>query len=97
MRVQGGQQRKTGRGFRPGQKPEYKLVVRGGTVVDGSGRPRFVGDVGVGFDGKIAAVGQGLGRGAEEIDAAGKLVTPGFIDVYAPIPPKGHLVLPAWG
>jgi N-acyl-D-amino-acid deacylase len=62
--------------------PEHELVVRGGTIVDGTGKPRFVADVGIGRDGKIAAIGPGLGRGAREIDATGKLVTPGFIDVH---------------
>lgn len=59
----------------------YDLVVRGGTVVDGSGAAPFEADVGV-KDGKIAAVGKIAGAGAEEIDAAGKLVTPGFVDVH---------------
>ena len=66
-----------------GDPPEYALVVRGGTVLDGSGSPRFVGDVAVGSNGRIAAVGAGIaGRGAQEIDASGKLVTPGWVDVH---------------
>ena len=56
-------------------------VVRGGTVVDGSGGARFVGDVGV-AGGRIVAVGHVAGRGVEEIDARGKIVTPGFVDVH---------------
>ena len=59
----------------------YDLVIRGGTIVDGSGGEPFVGDVAV-RGGKIAAVGQGLDAGAEEIDASGKIVTPGFVDVH---------------
>jgi len=59
----------------------YDLVIRGGTIVDGSGGEPFVGDVGV-RDGRIAAVGRGLEAGAEEIDASGKIVTPGFVDVH---------------
>ena len=59
----------------------FDLVIRGGTVVDGTGGDPFVADVGV-QDGKIAAVGQGLAPGAEEIDATGKIVTPGFVDVH---------------
>ena len=55
---------------------EHALVVRGGSICDGSGAPRFTGDVAVGHDGRIAAIGQGLGAGEREIDAAGKLVTP---------------------
>ena len=57
----------------------YDLVVRGGTIVDGSGLPRYRADVGV-DGGTIAAIGRIGERGAEEIDAEGHVVTPGFID-----------------
>ena len=57
------------------------LVIRGGTVVDGSGAPPFQADVAV-AGGRIVAVGKGLPPGAEEIDATGLLVTPGFVDVH---------------
>ena len=60
---------------------EFDLVVRNGTIVDGSGGAPFHGDVAV-QDGRIAAIGKVRGRGAEEIDAAGKLVTPGFVDIH---------------
>jgi N-acyl-D-aspartate/D-glutamate deacylase len=59
----------------------YDLVLRGGTVVDGSGAAPFVADVGV-KDGRIAAIAPNLPAGASEIDAAGRLVTPGFVDVH---------------
>src|SRR5262245_42561297 len=59
----------------------YDLVIRGGTVIDGSGGPAREADVGV-KDGLVAAVGQISGRGGEEIDARGKLVAPGFVDVH---------------
>jgi N-acyl-D-aspartate/D-glutamate deacylase len=59
----------------------FDLVIRNGKVVDGTGRDAFDGDVAV-QDGRIAEVGRGLGRGREEIDAAGRLVTPGFVDVH---------------
>lgn len=59
----------------------YDLVVRGGLVVDGTGAAPFEADVGV-RDGRIAAVGRLAGGGTEEIDAAGRLVTPGFVDVH---------------
>ncbi|MCA1661242.1 MAG: D-aminoacylase [Novosphingobium sp.] len=61
--------------------PAYDLVIRNGTIVDGTGSPRFTGDVAV-RDGLIAAVGQVRGDGAEEIDAAGKIVAPGWVDIH---------------
>jgi N-acyl-D-aspartate/D-glutamate deacylase len=60
---------------------EFDLVVRGGNIADGYGGPLVEGDVAV-KDGKIAAVGKNLGKGTEEIDARGKLVTPGFVDIH---------------
>ncbi|APZ99265.1 amidohydrolase [Sphingopyxis sp. QXT-31] len=59
----------------------YDLVIRGGTVVDGTGGDAFVADIAIDGD-RIAAIGQSLGAGREEIDAAGKIVTPGFVDVH---------------
>jgi len=59
----------------------YDLVVRGGQVFDGSGSEGFAADVGV-KDGRIAAVAPGLPAGREEIDATGKIVTPGFVDIH---------------
>ena len=60
---------------------DYDLVVRGGTVADGTGTGTREADVAV-KDGKIAAVGTVSGKGAEEIDAKGLLVTPGFVDIH---------------
>ncbi|MEN0073734.1 MAG: amidohydrolase family protein [Paracraurococcus sp.] len=57
------------------------LVIRGGTVIDGSGAPGRVADVAI-EGGRIAAIGEGLPRGREEIDASGRLVTPGFVDIH---------------
>ncbi len=57
------------------------LVIRGGTIVDGSGGERFTGDVGI-QGGRIAAVGRVDEKGRREIDAAGLLVTPGWVDVH---------------
>ena len=57
------------------------LIIRGGTVVDGSGGPMLDADVAV-SDGQIIAVGQVRETGAEEIDARGRLVMPGFVDVH---------------
>ncbi len=60
-------------------KPD--LVIRGGTVVDGSGGPMIEADVAV-SDGRITAVGPVSESGTEEIDARGRLVMPGFVDVH---------------
>lgn len=59
----------------------YDLVIRGGTVVDGTGGDAFVADIAIDGD-RIVAIGQSLGAGREEIDAAGRIVTPGFVDVH---------------
>ena len=61
--------------------PAFDLVSRGGTVVDGTGSAPREADVGI-VGNKIAAVGVVSGGGAEEIDAKGKLVTPGFVDIH---------------
>jgi len=61
--------------------PSFDLVIRGGTVVDGTGAPKRRADVGV-RDGLIVAVDPDLPPGREELDATGKLVTPGFVDVH---------------
>ena len=55
------------------------LVIRGGTVVDGSGKARFTADVGI-ADGKIVKVGRVTSVAARTIDADGLIVSPGFID-----------------
>ena len=60
---------------------EHDLVIRHGTVVDGTGAQRFIGDVAV-TDGRIIAVGEVEGSGRREIDAEGHLVTPGFVDIH---------------
>jgi N-acyl-D-amino-acid deacylase len=57
----------------------YDVVIRNGTVVDGTGLPGYRADVGI-QDGIITAIGRIHERGAEEIDAEGHAVTPGFID-----------------
>jgi len=60
---------------------EADLVIRGGTIVDGTGAAPFVADLAV-RDGLISAVGPNLPSGRAEIDATGKLVTPGFVDIH---------------
>jgi N-acyl-D-aspartate/D-glutamate deacylase len=56
-------------------------VIRGATIVDGSGKPGYTGDVAL-KDGKIAQVGGKSAPGTREIDANGLLVTPGWVDVH---------------
>lgn len=59
----------------------FDLVIRGGTIVDGNGGTPYKADVGVTND-RITAIGENLGAGAKEIDATGKIVTPGFVDIH---------------
>jgi N-acyl-D-aspartate/D-glutamate deacylase len=62
--------------------PEYDLVIRGGTVVDGTGLPRIRADVGV-KNGRVAMVsGRIAAGGAKELDASGCIVAPGAIDLH---------------
>ena len=59
---------------------QYDLIIQNGTVIDGSGLPRFRADVGI-TDGKIAAIGRIRGESAKDlVDAEGHVVAPGFID-----------------
>ena len=60
----------------------YDLIIRNARIVDGTGRPAFEGDIAV-TDGIIAAVGSVEGSGEREIDAAGNLLTPGWVDVHS--------------
>lgn len=61
---------------------EFDLILEGGRVVDGTGNPSFVADVGV-RDGRIAALGRLRGRAARRrIDVRGKVVAPGFVDIH---------------
>src|SRR5262245_36466858 len=59
----------------------HDLVIRNGTVVDGTGQPRRAADVAIDA-GVISALGEVSGRGRREINAAGLLVTPGWVDVH---------------
>ena len=59
----------------------HDLVIRGGTVVDGMGGAPFVADVAIDGD-RVSLIGEVLAQGREEVDATGKLVTPGFVDVH---------------
>jgi len=59
----------------------YDLVIRGGTLVDGTGAPSRRADVAIDGD-QVVAVGNDLGEARREIDAAGLLVTPGWVDIH---------------
>jgi len=59
----------------------YDILIRNGTIVDGSGMPRFRADVGI-SGGKIAAIGKLRENARETIDADGHIVSPGIIDAH---------------
>ena len=59
----------------------HDLVIRGGDIADGRGGPLRSADIAI-DQGRITAVGQVSGTGRDEIDARGKLVTPGFVDIH---------------
>ena len=74
----------------------WDILIRGGMVIDGSGRPGEIADVAI-ADGHIARIGPALaGEAARTIDAAGLAATPGFIDIKThsdftlPINPKAE-------
>jgi len=60
---------------------EYDLLIKNGTIVDGTGNEPFVGDVAV-HDGEIKAIGSIESSAKETIDAEGRAVTPGFVDIH---------------
>jgi N-acyl-D-amino-acid deacylase len=60
--------------------PAYDIVIRGGRVLDGAGNPWITADVAI-QDGRIARIGVIEGKGKQEIDARGRYVSPGFIDM----------------
>lgn len=57
------------------------MVIRNGTIVDGSGRAPFVADIALTGD-RIVEIGKVAARGAQEVDARGLIVTPGFVDLH---------------
>src|SRR5918992_2750529 len=59
----------------------YDLLIKNGTVIDGSGMPRFRADVGI-VEGKIATIGKIHEQARETLDAEGHVVAPGFIDAH---------------
>lgn len=60
---------------------QYDVIIRNGTIIDGSGMPGFRGDVGI-TQGKIATIGKIRESAKQVIDAEGHVVTPGFIDAH---------------
>ena len=59
----------------------YDLIIRNGTVIDGTGADRKVADIAI-ANGRIMKVGEVLEHAENEIDAKGKLVTPGWVDIH---------------
>ena len=64
------------------QAPAYDLIIRGGTIYDGSGKPPVVGDVAI-KDDRIVAVGKVVGTAKTEVSAKGMAVAPGFINMLS--------------
>src|SRR5574341_1916165 len=60
----------------------YDLLIRGGEIIDGTGSPRYATDLAA-RGGRIAAIGRVEGTARRTIDATGRVVTPGFVDVHA--------------
>jgi N-acyl-D-amino-acid deacylase len=79
---------------------EFDLIIHNGTILDGTGRPRFRADLGL-RDGRIAAVAQGEPlQGQRRLDAGGLAVAPGFVDVHShadwilPLPDHDQILAP---
>jgi len=67
----------------------YDLIIRNGSIIDGTGAARYQGDVAI-KDGKVATIGRVDGEAPQTIDATGKLVTPGFIDIHTHYDAQAH-------
>ena len=59
----------------------HDIIIRNGTIIDGTGEDRYLADIAI-KDGKISKIGEILDTSIKEIDAKGKLVTPGWVDVH---------------
>lgn len=66
---------------------DYDVIIRNGTLIDGTGSAPVSGDIAI-TDGKIAAMGEVAGKAAQEIDATGLTVAPGFIDIHTHFDPQ---------
>src|SRR5512140_3992925 len=61
---------------------DFDILIRNASIVDGTGAPRYAGDIGIRGD-RIARIGDlSAGRGRQEIDLAGRIAAPGFIDAH---------------
>ncbi len=69
--------------------PTYDLILRHGTIVDGSGAPRITGDVAVAGDAIVAVGDLGGATAGTEVDATGLVVAPGFINIHSHPTPEG--------
>jgi N-acyl-D-amino-acid deacylase len=81
----------------PPPPPEFDLVITGGTIVDGGGGPRYAADLGISGD-RITRISRTSLRGARArrtVDATGRVVTPGFVDLHAHL--ENILALPSGG
>jgi N-acyl-D-aspartate/D-glutamate deacylase len=63
------------------KKLKYDIIIRGGTIIDGTGKRSFKGDIAISND-KILEIGSFAGEGIKEIKAEGLIVTPGFVDIH---------------
>ena len=64
---------------------QYDLLIRGGTLIDGTGAPATRGDIAV-RDGRIAALGEVVGSADRILEADGRVVSPGFVDIHTMTP-----------
>ena len=60
---------------------EFDLIIKNGNIIDGTGSEAYLGDIAI-KDGVITEIGEVNGEAAEIIDASGKTVTPGFVDIH---------------
>ena len=73
----------------------FDLLIRGGTLVDGTGAPARKADVAIEGD-RIVAVGTNLGEAERTVDATGLLVTPGWVDIHTHYDWKATCGLTRW-